>query len=520
MKHIRLIFSAILLSLVVPCGYAQTRQDSLAIAHAQWHTDTLQHGAVCMYTNIHVFDSPQQISIIKYDPKKYKTQIVQAPQMTMTSLLAKENQAEAAINGSYFNVKTGAPTTFIRLDGIVRGETTRAEAFRTDGAISTDKNKIKIHAFDSITSKKLGKKYKNILAAGPLLLKNGVRQMAPTFPENTGKATKGNAHSSDVPQGFFKIGKEGADSQFDFLAGSTLMKPFNRRDPSQPYIYDYYRQKGYTVCRGPEGYNSQKNADKILLVDTDTTLKKWLPYVIEREPGKLGLEFMVQAGIEKLYKKKNKKGFFMMIEGASIDHASHPRDIATAIKETIEFDRSVRLAYEFYKKHPDETLIIVTADHETGGLTIGETTTHPFNWEYVNYQKMSKESLSKLFQKMRETGEIDTWEKTKKILAENTGLWDKIPVNAGEEAQLMQCYYETIVKKNSKQEITLYAKSEPLVADAIALLNKKIGVGWTSFSHTGGFVPFYAIGCQARQFGALNDNIEIPNTIRKIMKIK
>ena len=133
---------------------------------------------------------------------------------------------------------------------------------------------------------------------------------------------------------------------------------------------------------------------------------------------------------------------------------------------------------------------------------------------------MSKESLSKLFQKMIETGEIDTWEKTKKILAENTGLWDKIPVNAGEEAQLMQCYYETIVKKNSKQEITLYAKSEPLVADAIALLNKKIGVGWTSFSHTGGFVPFYAIGCQARQFGALNDNIEIPNTIRKIMKIK
>lgn len=333
-------------------------------------------------------------------------------------------------------------------------------------------------------------------------------------------ATPAAFYAGQMRNDTYQIGKEGADSQFDFLAGGTLMKPFNRRDPSQPYIYDYYRQKGYTVCRGTEGYNSQKNADKILLVDTDTTLKKWLPYVIEREPGKLGLEFMVQAGIEKLYKKKNKKGFFMMIEGASIDHASHPRDIATAVKETIEFDRSVRLAYEFYKKHPDETLIIVTADHETGGLTIGETTTHPFNWEYVNYQKMSKESLSKLFQKMRETGEIDTWEKTKKILAENTGLWDKIPVNAGEEAQLMQCYYETIVKKNSKQEITLYAKSEPLVADAIALLNKKIGVGWTSFSHTGGFVPFYAIGCQARQFGALNDNIEIPNTIRKIMKIK
>ena len=138
MKHIRLIFFAILLLLVVPCGYTQTRQDSLAIAHAKWNTDTLKHGAVCMYTNIHIFDSPQQISIIKYDPKKYKTQIIQAPQMTMTRQLAKENQAEAAINGSYFNVKTGAPTTFIRLEGSVCGETTRAEAFRTDGAISTN----------------------------------------------------------------------------------------------------------------------------------------------------------------------------------------------------------------------------------------------------------------------------------------------------------------------------------------------------------------------------------------------
>lgn len=333
-------------------------------------------------------------------------------------------------------------------------------------------------------------------------------------------ATPAAFYAGQLRSNAYQIGKEGADSQFDFLAGSTLKQPIDKKNPTQPYLYDYYRQKGYTICRGIEGYNDQKEADKVLLLDTDTTLRSWLPYVIERESDKLGLEFMVQAGIEKLYKEKKKKGFFMMIEGANIDHASHPRDIATAIKETIEFDRSVRLAYEFYKKHPDETLIIVTADHETGGLTIGETTMHPFNWEYVNYQKMSKESLSKLFQKMRKTGEIDTWEKTKKILAKNTGLWDKIPVTAGEEAQLMQCYYETIVKKSSKQEITLYAKSEPLVADAIALLNKKIGVGWTSFSHTGGFVPFYAIGCQARQFGALNDNIEIPNTIRKIMKIK
>lgn len=333
-------------------------------------------------------------------------------------------------------------------------------------------------------------------------------------------ATPAAFFASQMRKEAYLIGKEGADSQFDFFAGSTLKQPISK-DSSQPCLYDYYREKGYTICRGIDGYNTpKKNNNKILLLDADSTLTSWLPYFIEREPDQFGLEFMVKAGIETLYNKKQKKGFFMMIEGASIDHASHPNDLASAIKETIEFDRSIRLAYEFYKKHPDETLIIVTADHETGGLTIGENTLRPLYLEYVNYQKRSKESLSKLFSGMRKTGEIDTWEKAKNILAQNTGLWDKIPVNAGEEAQLMQCYYETIVKKSSEKEITLYSQSEPLVAEAIALLNKKIGVGWTTFSHTGSVVPFYAIGCEANQFGSVNDNTEIPNTVRKITKIK
>lgn len=332
-------------------------------------------------------------------------------------------------------------------------------------------------------------------------------------------ATPAAFYASQMRNEPYLIGKEGADSQFDFLAGSAWKQPLPK-DLSQPRLPDYYREKGYTICRGPQAYEAQKGSDKILLLDADTTLTSWLPYYIDRKPGQLGLEFMVQAGIETLYDKKQKKGFFMMIEGASIDHASHPNDLATAIQETIEFNRSVRLAYEFYKKHPNETLIIVTADHETGGLTIGQNSSLVIYPEYVNYQKISKEALSKLISSMRQTGEINSWEKTKKILAQNTGLWDKIPVNEAEEAQLMQCYYKTIVKKNSEKEITLYSQSEPLAAEAIALFSKKVGVGWTTFSHTGSVVPFYAIGCEADRFKSVNDNTDIPNTMRKVMKIK
>ena len=65
MKHIKLIFSTALLLLFALGGEAQTQQDSLTIAHAQWETDTLAHGAVCLSANLQLFDSPQQIAIIK-----------------------------------------------------------------------------------------------------------------------------------------------------------------------------------------------------------------------------------------------------------------------------------------------------------------------------------------------------------------------------------------------------------------------------------------------------------------------
>ena len=58
----------------------------------------------------------------------------------------------------------------------------------------------------------------------------------------------------------------------------------------------------------------------------------------------------------------------MMVEGGKIDWAAHAHDGGAVVKETIDFDQCIRLAYDFYKKHPNETLILVTADHETGGL--------------------------------------------------------------------------------------------------------------------------------------------------------
>jgi alkaline phosphatase len=66
---------------------------------------------------------------------------------------------------------------------------------------------------------------------------------------------------------------------------------------------------------------------------------------------------------------RNPTGFFAMIEGGRIDHASHRNDAAGTIRDTLAFDEAVGVALEFQQKNPD-TLLIVTADHETGGMAI------------------------------------------------------------------------------------------------------------------------------------------------------
>src|SRR5262245_232683 len=76
---------------------------------------------------------------------------------------------------------------------------------------------------------------------------------------------------------------------------------------------------------------------------------------------------MTEAAIRVL-NNGNSRGFVVFIESENVDTAGHLNDVASVIHDYREFDRAVGLAYEFYRNHPQETLILVTADHETGGL--------------------------------------------------------------------------------------------------------------------------------------------------------
>src|SRR5262245_66537559 len=75
------------------------------------------------------------------------------------------------------------------------------------------------------------------------------------------------------------------------------------------------------------------------------------------------VDYMTQAAIRLLH-NGNPNGFFVFIENENVDTASHQTDIASMIRDYRELDRAVSLAYDFYKKYPSETLILVTSDYE------------------------------------------------------------------------------------------------------------------------------------------------------------
>lgn len=94
-----------------------------------------------------------------------------------------------------------------------------------------------------------------------------------------------------------------------------------------------------------------------------------LDYVRDRKEDIPSLTQLLERALDLL--DDDEDGFFLMIEGARIDHAGHANHIANLIYETLEFDEAVDLALEFQKRNP-ETLLIVTADHGTGGPTLAK----------------------------------------------------------------------------------------------------------------------------------------------------
>lgn len=315
---------------------------------------------------------------------------------------------------------------------------------------------------------------------------------------------------------FYAIGLDLIKADFDFYAGSDFLDPQNKNaQDGKTYesLYDLTRKAGYTLTRGYKEYQKKaKKADKMILFQPEAASAKdnsAIPYAIDRQKGDLTLAEITRAGINFLSKDLS-KGFFLMVEGGKIDWAGHSNDAATNFREVMDFDEAIQVAYEFYAQHPDETLIVVTADHETGGISIGNGS-YDLNLQALKSQKLSEGEFTRVINGLRAQYKNQVpWEAIQQALKENFGFWDSVKLSEKQEARLKAIYDKSFGNQPVNLEKTLYSQDEPLASEAKRILNSIANVGWTSGGHSAGYVPVFAIGVNAQLFQERMDNTEIP----------
>ncbi len=313
---------------------------------------------------------------------------------------------------------------------------------------------------------------------------------------------------------YYEVGKQLAASGFDFFAGSDFLQPTGKKN-DKPSLYNIVEEAGYTIYRGYDAYTKGGQKEKVLLLQPEGKPAKSLPYAVDRQADDMSLQQIVKAGID-FFSRDLSKGFFFMIEGGQIDWANHSHDAGTMVQEVKDLDQAVKEAYQFYLQHPDETLIVVTADHETGGLGLGINNIYDLNTKVLAEQKMSERVFTTYLNTLRkETKNMVTWEMVEKALKENFGFWSQIKLTSKQEEGLKQVYKESFSDKAVALKESEYQKDEPLSAAAIKIMSEQALLGWTSGGHTAGWVPVFAIGAGANLFCKRTDNAEIPRLIAK-----
>ena len=318
------------------------------------------------------------------------------------------------------------------------------------------------------------------------------------------------AHQPDRGM-YYEIALDLPKAGFDFYAGGGFLKPTTTADKKEaPSIFPIFEEAGYTVARGLDEYKSKSaQADKMILIQKEGAEPSCLPYAIDRQEGDLTLAEITESAISFLTKGSN-KGFFLMVEGGKIDWACHSNDAATAFNEVVDLDDAIKVAYEFYEQHPDETLIVVTADHETGGIVLGKGP-YTLNLQALKSQKVSESDYTRIINNLRKKYKNQvSWEVIKQSLKDNFGFWDSIQLNEKQEARLKKVYDESFGGQKVDLQKSEYQQDEPLASEAKKILNDIALVGWTSGGHSGGYVPVFAIGAGAELFQGRIDNTEIP----------
>lgn len=321
------------------------------------------------------------------------------------------------------------------------------------------------------------------------------------------------------------IATQMANTGYEFFGGGGLAKPTNPTN-----IWSLLTTKGYEVLNTRADILDLKNnpQDKVVCINPELDGSKAMPYAIDRPETNLSLAEMTEVAISTLSSDAN-KGFFIMVEGGKIDWAGHANDAMANIGDMLDFDDAVGEALKFYAQYPNDTLIIVTGDHETGGMTVGHATTgYTAYYTELLKQKHSYEYFDKLWAQHKAANQVSDCSATGSLVAD-TGMTTLMAdnfglvyagLNAYQQEKLEDAYDKSMcgTNDNSAAENTfLYSGYNPISVTLTHVLNENASIGWTSYSHTGVPVPVFAKGRVAQSFAGFYDNTDIAKRMAKVM---
>lgn len=332
---------------------------------------------------------------------------------------------------------------------------------------------------------------------------------------------------------YYEIAVQGVTGDtVDYLAGGGFKKPTGAdKENPQPDIMELAVENGWSIPETNDEIRSlNAESGRVLAINPVLQDSKAIHYEIDRErlaaegEDVLSLADFVKAGINVL---DNENGFFLMCEGGKIDWAGHANDAATSIHETLALSDAVQVAVDFAAEHPDETLIIVTADHETGGMTIGfATTAYDTHFTYLTNQKISFTDFDSVIADMRDNGasfedalaEIETYYGLTTEPDQDLSLTET-------ELNSLRAAFELSMtpvdaRELGEEEALLYGGYEPLSMAVSHIINNKAGLSYTSYAHTGLQIPVYATGVGADAFSGLYDNTEIFTRTMEVMGLQ
>ncbi|UTE77145.1 MULTISPECIES: alkaline phosphatase [Rossellomorea] len=264
------------------------------------------------------------------------------------------------------------------------------------------------------------------------------------------------------------------------LGGGT---DFFERDDRN--IAEQFKKDGYSYVKSADELKKDKN-DQILGLFAESGMDK----MIDRDEKQPSLADMTTAALDRL--KGDKDGFFLMVEGSQIDWAGHDNDVVGAMSEMRDFEQAFEKVRDFAKEN-GETLVIVTADHSTGGISIGSD--GEYNWDPAPIQA-AKHTPDYMAEQIVNGASVE------ETLADNIDL-----ELTGEEIASVK----TAAEKGDQTEIDNAIEK---------IFDKRSGTGWTTDGHTGDDVPVYAYGPQKEKFAGLIDNTDQANQIFELLKNK